>query len=79
MLIRIRDKEKVSHSLWYQHGGDLHNPSRYLYQVPASVAKEAWELQAIRHKLQNDKSSGFSATNYATKEGWMADHDNVQE
>lgn len=47
--------------------------------MPASVAKEARELQTIRHKHQNDKDSGFSATNYPTKEGRVADHDNVQE
>lgn len=69
-------KGKTSHSSWYQHSGELNDVSHYLYQVPAKVANQAKELQAIRRKHQNDDSFDFVATSYLTKEVRIADHDN---
>lgn len=66
----------VNNASWYQHSGELNDVSHYLYQVPAKVANQAKELQAIRRKHQNDDSFDFVATSYLTKEVRIADHDN---
>lgn len=72
-------KAKNSHSKWYQHGGEGHMVSFYYTQVPASVEAEARELQAIRHKHQDDDSFDFNTTAYRTVEVREADHDNYKE
>ncbi|MFK5676043.1 hypothetical protein [Ligilactobacillus sp. LYQ60] len=69
-------KTKTSHSAWYRYGGQLHTPSLYLTQVPASVEEQARELQSIRRKHQNDSMFDFNKTSYLKQEIRIADHDN---
>ncbi|WLW45099.1 hypothetical protein [Limosilactobacillus fermentum] len=69
-------KTKTSHSNWYQGAGELHSPSLYHTQVPATVEQEARELQAIRRKHQNDFKFDFFGTEYAKRIIREADHEN---
>lgn len=69
-------KTKYSRSSWYQNGGQENAPSQYIYLVPASVEKEARELQAIRRKHQGDANFSFGATDYKRLVVRYADHDN---
>lgn len=72
-------KTKTSHSAWYQHGGELNMPSRYLTQVPSCVEEQAKELQTIRRKHQNDNKFDFNKTSYLSREVRVADHDNGKD
>lgn len=69
-------KFKLSNSKWYRKGGELNMRSQYSTCVPASVEKEARELQAIRKKHQGNEKFDFYATQYKTVEIREADHDN---
>ena len=69
-------KTKTSHSSWYQGSGELNTPSVYYTQVPVEVEQEARELQAIRHKHQNDREFDFLGTDYAKRVVREADHQN---
>lgn len=69
-------KVKTSRSSWYDNGDVLNAPSTYYYQVPVEVAKEAKELQTIRHKHQNDNTFDFWKCDYYRREVRVADHPN---
>lgn len=69
-------KHRVSKSKWYEGNGIGNMRSRYNTCVPASVKKEALELQAIRKKHQGNEQFDFVATSYQTIEVREADHDN---
>ncbi|MGX7126586.1 hypothetical protein [Enterococcus viikkiensis] len=69
-------KHKVSKSKWYEGNGVGNMRSRYDVKVPASVEKEARELQAIRKKHQGNDAFSFVRTAYKTITVRDADHDN---
>ncbi len=69
-------KTKTSHSNWYQGAGEMHSPSVYYTQVPATVEQEARELQSIRRKHQDDLKFDFFDTDYAKRIIREADHQN---
>jgi hypothetical protein len=71
-------KSKTSHSGWYETWqGELNVPSIYIYEVPASVEKEARELFDIRHKHQGDSNFKFYDCGMTYRIIREADHPNI--
>lgn len=70
-------KSKTSHSGWYETWqGELNVPSIYVYEVPASVEKEAAELFNIRRKHQGDSGFHFYDCEMTYRVTRESDHDN---
>lgn len=71
-------KVKYSHSGWYDTWqGEGRFPSRYVYEVPADVEKEATELFDIRRKHQGDSHFRFSDCGMTYRVTREADHENL--
>ena len=74
----VEIKVKQSHSAWYDsYAGRGSFPSVYIYEVPASVEKEAIELFNIRRKHQGDSSFKFYDCGMTYRITREADHSNI--
>lgn len=74
----VEIKVKQSHSAWYDsYAGHGSFPSVYIYEVPASVQKEATELFNIRRKHQGDSSFKFYDCEMTYRITREADHSNI--
>ena len=74
----VEMKVKYSHSAWYDTlQGEGRFPSRYVYEVPAEVEKEATELFGIRRKHQGDSHFRFYDCGMTYRVTRESDHENI--
>lgn len=74
----VEMKVKYSHSSWYDTWeGEGRFPSRYVYEVPAEVEKEATELFDIRRKHQGDSHFRFYDCGMTYRVTRESDHENI--
>lgn len=74
----VEMKVKYSHSGWYDTWqGEGRFPSRYVYEVPAEVEKEATELFDIRRKHQEDLGFYFHDCGMTYRVTRESDHENI--